>query len=58
MNLEEVMEELTKRVRKESKEIYVAECPLCGKEIQGFTEEQVITLAKTHIISKHKELMG
>ncbi len=58
MNLEEVMEELTKRVRKENREIYVAECPLCGKEIRGFTEEQVVVLAKTHIISKHKELMG
>jgi hypothetical protein len=58
MNFEEVMEELMKSVRKEKREIYVAECPICKKKISGFTEEQVITLAKTHIISKHKELMG
>ncbi len=58
MNLEEVMETLAKSVKKESREIYTVRCPICNKEIQGFTEEQVLALVKAHIINKHKEVIG
>lgn len=34
-------------------QIYVATCPVCGREVKGFTERQAKTNLQFHIQAKH-----
>ncbi len=57
MSLEEIFEKALKSLKVEKREVFTITCPICGKVIETLSREQAITLMRTHIANRHKELV-